>query len=98
MLAALRRRQAPAPYQQNPCGPGNRQYSGGRIERGFLVGVVAGSSFEFRYCQLEAGGVLNGGESKCELRITEDSKVQIVEHFEWASRPGGGRNVIQEVE
>ena len=74
------------------------EYSGGRIERGFLVGVIAGSSFEFRYCQLEAGGVLNGGESKCELRITEDSKVQIVEHFEWASRPGGGRNVIQEVE
>ena len=38
------------------------EYSGGRIERGFLVGVVTGSSFVFRYCQLEAGGVLSGGK------------------------------------
>ncbi len=73
------------------------EYSGGKIERAFLVGIVTGNVFEFRYCQLEVGGVLNGGASKCELRVDEQSRLQIVEHFEWASRPGGGRNVIQQI-
>ena len=71
-------------------------YSGGQIEKGYLVGIVDGSSFQFRYCQLETGGTLNGGCSQCQLEAA-DGLVRIVEHFEWESRKGGGRNVIQEI-
>lgn len=72
-------------------------YSGGLVERGYLVGVVHDDRLEFRYCQIQVNGTLDGGHSRCELRRSEDALVQIVEHFEWGSRPGGGTNVIQEL-
>ncbi len=73
------------------------EYSGGKIHQGYLVGIISGSKFQFRYCQLELDGTLNGGESNCELERVDDL-IRIVEHFEWESRPGGGRNVIQQLE
>lgn len=73
------------------------EYAGGNIVKGYLVGNYRSSCLEFRYCQLEIGGVLNGGSSKCEVRLNEQSMVQIIENFEWESRQGGGRNVIQEL-
>ena len=73
------------------------EYAGGKIDQGYLVGVVDGAAFEFRYCQLEVDGSLNGGVSQCELARGEDSLIQIIEHFEWESRPGKGRNVFQEL-
>lgn len=72
-------------------------YAGGAIDRGYLVGVVNGNSLEFRYCQSETDGTIAGGHSVCELRRGPDSRAQIVEHFEWESRPGRGTNVIQEM-
>lgn len=73
------------------------EYAGGEVERGFLVGLVEGARLTFRYCQLERGGALNGGASTCELQRDEQGRVQIVEHFEWESRSGGGRNVIRQM-
>lgn len=73
------------------------EYAGGGIERGYLVGVVRGSDFEFRYCQIQTDGVIDGGQSRCELRRSDAGKLQIVEHFEWGSREGGGTNVFEEV-
>ena len=73
------------------------EYRGGKIERGYLVGINRNNILEFRYCQLESGGILNGGSSTCELKLSEDSLIQIIENFEWESRPGSGRNVIQEL-
>ncbi len=73
------------------------EYRGGKIEHGFLVGINHGQSLEFRYCQLESDGTLNGGASTCELKINEASLVQIIENFEWESRLRGRRNVIQEL-
>ena len=72
------------------------EYSGGQIQKGYLVGIVDGTAFRFRYCQLETSGTLNGGCSECQLELA-DGLVRIVEHFEWESREGGGRNVIQEI-
>lgn len=72
-------------------------YAGGPIDRGYLVGIVRGIEFEFRYCQLEKDGTLAGGHSNCELQMSHDSRVQIVEHFEWESRSGKGTNIIQEL-
>lgn len=70
---------------------------GGRIRKGFLVGVIHGSEFQFRYCQLEVDGTLNGGKSNCVLECI-NNLTRIVENFEWESKPGGGRNVIQQME
>ena len=73
------------------------EYRGGKIEHGYLVGINQGKTLKFRYCQLESDGTLNGGASDCELNLSDDALVQIIEHFEWESRPGNGRNVIQEI-
>ena len=72
-------------------------YAGGRIVRGFLVGVVQDTRLTFHYCQSETGGTLNSGHSRCELQYNADGLVQIIEHFEWASRAGTGMNIIQEI-
>ena len=72
-------------------------YAGGSVARGYLVGIVRGAELEFRYCQMEADGALDGGHSNCVLKRNRDGLVQIVEFFEWASRPGSGTNVIQEL-
>lgn len=74
------------------------EYAGGKIRQGYLVGINSGTSLAFRYCQLETDGTLNGGESTCRLEIGKNGLVRIVENFEWASRPGGGRNIIQELD
>ena len=71
-------------------------YSGGKVERGYLVGVVSGNKLNFRYCQMSIDGDLEGGESNCDLEV-KDGLVRIIEHFNWESRPGGGTNVIQEL-
>ena len=73
------------------------EYAGGGIERGYLVGTVRGAAFEFRYCQMQTDGKADGGRSNCELRRNSAGHMQIVEHFEWGSRPGGGTNVFEEV-
>ena len=71
-------------------------YAGGKVLHGYLVGVVNEKKLKFRYCQLESDGSLNGGASNCEL-IDTNGLTQIVEYFEWESRPGKGKNVIQEM-
>jgi hypothetical protein len=73
------------------------EYAGGQVVQGYLVGLMQGPQLTFRYCQLERSGALNGGMSICDLRRSDDGKIQIIEHFEWASRDGGGRNVLQEL-
>lgn len=72
-------------------------YSGGQIEQGYLVGIVTGDKLRFTYCQLEKSGKLNCGQSNCELSLSTDSLVQIIEHFQWQSKPGSGKNIIQQI-
>lgn len=73
------------------------EYQGGEIDQGYLIGVVQGATLEFRYCQIDRQGQLDGGHSHCELRRS-GGLVEIVEHFDWGSRPGGGTNVIRQLE
>ncbi len=73
------------------------EYQGGRVDQGYLVGIRTASGLQFRYCQLESDGSLNGGLSNCEIVSGPNNKIQIIEKFQWHSRPGGGRNVIQEM-
>ncbi|MDX1395872.1 MAG: hypothetical protein R3195_15925 [Gemmatimonadota bacterium] len=71
-------------------------YEGGRIDRGYLVGLIDRDQLRFRYCQIESDGTLNGGVSVCELDVDSTGRRLIIERFEWESRDGGGRNVIRE--
>ncbi|MEZ5428999.1 MAG: hypothetical protein R2747_22325 [Pyrinomonadaceae bacterium] len=74
------------------------EYAGGLIERGYLVGLVTGNRFVFRYCQMQFDGTFDGGKSDCRLERSPEGLVRIVENFEWASRPGEkGTNIIQQL-
>ena len=73
------------------------RYRGGAVERGYLVGRVAGKTLVFRYVQREASGELHGGRSVCEVIRRRDGGIRILEHFRWSSREGGGTNVFDEI-
>jgi len=72
-------------------------YAGGQVLRGFLIGVIEGDRMRMQYCQLDIDGRFDGGQSTCDLERTDDGRIRIVEHFEWASREGNGTNVIEQL-
>ena len=72
-------------------------YSGGQIAKGFLAGYLKGNKLEFTYCQVQVDGILDNGKSNAEL-TTHKGKIRLIEHFEWASRPGQiGTNIFEEL-
>lgn len=74
------------------------EYAGGKIKKGFLVGQSDGAVFQFSYCQLQCDGVPDSGASTCTLSLAENGKIQLIENFEWKSRPGEkGQNVFMEI-
>ena len=80
---------------------GNRilgRYKGGSIERGYLVGSLAGHTLHFRYSQREKGGGIHGGRSICFLDSLSDGRLRIREHFTWETREGAGVNVFDQVD
>ncbi len=73
-------------------------YSGGKIAKGFLVGTRVLDNLSFSYCQLQTDGKLDNGSSHCYLKLNEEGKIQLVENFEWQSRPGeNGINIFQQI-
>ncbi len=72
-------------------------YAGGRIRKGYLVGRLEGASLEFRYCQVQDNGQIDGGVSRGTLSRESSGKIRLDERFEWASRDGEGRNVMREL-
>jgi hypothetical protein len=72
------------------------RYSGGSIQRGYLVGTLAGSVLRFRYTQTEATGHVHGGRSICDLEIRQGGRLRLREHFVWETRPGRGTNVFDQ--
>jgi hypothetical protein len=74
------------------------RYEGGSIVRGCLVGQVSGHMLTFRYVQHELEGSIHGGRSTCLLEILPDGRLQIHEHFTWATREGSGINVFEQVD
>ena len=60
------------------------RYSGGYIEKGFLVGILEESILRFSYCQLRSNGLMDHGESEC-LLYEENGKVALREQFEMQS-------------
>ncbi len=72
-------------------------YSGGLIKKGYLVGKMSDRQLVFTYCQVQIDGVLDNGKSTVEIENL-NGKIRLVEHFEFASRPGVfGTNIFQEL-
>jgi len=71
-------------------------YAGGNVERGRLVGRLTGAELTFRYAQRERDGMIQGGQSRCDLQ-DHAGRIRIIEHFEWSTRVGSGVNVFDEV-
>lgn len=47
---------------------------------------------------MQIDGKLDNGASCCEVSKNENGKIILIEHFEWASRPGQYRtNLFQEI-
>ena len=73
------------------------RYAGGKIRIGYLVGIINRNNLEFRYAQANIEDHLDGGQSNCEIKIADDGKLQLIEHFQWSSREGSGTNVFEEL-
>ena len=73
------------------------RYAGGKVELGYLVGVLSSDGLRFCYAQLDDEGRLDGGNSTCEISRTDDGRIRLVEHFQWQSREGAGTNVFEEL-
>ncbi len=74
------------------------KYSGGKIKAGFLIGKILNENkFEFRFTQMHIDGVLDGGHSFCDIVITDDGRIRLIEHFEWQSTGEKGENIIEEI-
>jgi len=55
------------------------------------------NNLEFRYAQANIHDHLDGGQSNCEIKMADNGKLQLIEHFQWSSREGSGTNVYEEL-
>lgn len=72
-------------------------YSGGRIRRGYLVGVRHGDELDFRYVQLHVDGATADGHCESRVEVLPDGRLRLVESWSWDSRDGSGSSVVEEI-
>ena len=72
-------------------------YAGGRIRRGFLVGVRHGDVVDFRYAQLHEDGTTACGHCLSHIDELPDGRLRLSETWSWESREGSGNSVVEEV-
>ena len=74
------------------------RYSGGSIQRGYLVGNLVGTTLRFRYAQTEASGHVHGGRSYCHIEHLRGGRLRLHEHFVWETRLGSGTNTFDQTD
>jgi hypothetical protein len=72
-------------------------YTGGNIAQGFLIGMLENAVLAFDYIQVTRNGRRDKGESRCELEVSAEGRLQLIERFQWVSREGSGVNVLEEI-
>ncbi|SFK85417.1 hypothetical protein SAMN04487950_1445 [Halogranum rubrum] len=72
-------------------------YSGGDVVEGHLVGTLVDGEWDVRYVQLNREGETATGHSVGSVEEGSDGRVRIEDEWEWESKPGGGRSVLEEV-
>ena len=73
------------------------QYSGGAVQRGYLVGTRTGSTLSFRYSHLGTDDQTSGGVCISTIELLSDNRIRLHETWQWESRPGSGTSVVEEV-
>ncbi|WP_121741804.1 hypothetical protein [Natronorubrum halophilum] len=72
-------------------------YSGGEIADGHLVGTFDGRQWEIRYAQLTTDGETATGRSVGTVERLEDGRLKVEDEWEWESKAGSGKSVLEEV-
>src|SRR2546423_575907 len=72
------------------------RYAGGKIRLGYLVGTIVDGILAFRFSQVDETGRIDGGRSTCDISMTNEGTIRLLEHFQWESRQGSGVNVLEE--
>ena len=73
------------------------EYSGGKVKRGRLIGLINGNKLNHHYIQVNSKDELNSGEGSSIIQVNDDGKLQIVEEWEWKSQEGKGKSVMTEI-
>lgn len=74
------------------------RYRGGAILDGYLIGQLkASNQYEFRYVQSDLSGILDAGHATGVFVRMPNSRLRMVENFQWSTRPEAGQNVYEEV-
>jgi hypothetical protein len=73
------------------------EYSGGDIAQGYLLGTVVDGEWDVRYVQVGHEGETATGHSVGTVEELPDGRVRIEDEWEWESKPGGGRSLLEEV-
>ncbi len=74
------------------------RYRGGEISDGYLIGRRhAGIWLAFRYVQADRTARIDAGVSTGVLDRLPDGRLQLVESYQWITRPGAGRHVLEAV-
>ena len=72
-------------------------YSGGNIERGFLVGTRAVDRLDFRYAHLRSDGTTATGHCVSVIAREADGRLRLDETWEWESVFGKGTSSVVEI-
>ncbi|OLS23788.1 MAG: hypothetical protein HeimC2_25270 [Candidatus Heimdallarchaeota archaeon LC_2] len=73
------------------------EYSGGKVKLGRLIGIITGNKLKHNYIQINLNNEINSGEGNSTIQQIEESKLQIVEEWEWKSQTGKGKSVMTEL-
>ena len=73
------------------------RYEGGPVRLGFLVGTRDRDRLEFRYSQLNDKGETAGGRCSTTVSVLQDGRVRLDQDWAWESKPGAGRDAIEEL-
>jgi hypothetical protein len=74
------------------------RYRGGSVVDGYLIGLLEGMAFRFRYIQADIGGRIDAGTSEGRFERLLDERLRLTEEFQWTTRPNGGTNVFEEAQ
>jgi GNAT superfamily N-acetyltransferase len=73
------------------------EYKGGKVKKGEIFGIIENSTIRFYYHQENLSGERNQGSSFDEIIFLEDCRIQLIDRWEWKTKPGEGLCILEEV-
>lgn len=72
------------------------KYSGGSVVDGYLVGTLTDGEWDIRYTQINTDHETATGHSIGTVETLADGRIRVEDTWEWESKPGEGRSVLEE--